>query len=59
VVVVVGGWWVGVGVGVALLQDGTIVATGTHHELMQTVPAYRAVLSQDADPRGEETELSA
>jgi ATP-binding cassette subfamily B protein len=44
---------------VALLQDGTIVATGTHHELMQTVPAYRAVLSQDADPRGGETELSA
>jgi ATP-binding cassette subfamily B protein len=36
---------------VALLQDGTIVATGTHHELMETVPAYRAVLSQDAEPR--------
>ncbi len=34
---------------VALLQDGTIVATGTHHDLMETVPAYRAVLSQDAD----------
>lgn len=34
---------------VALLQDGTIVATGTHTELMETVPAYRAVLAQDAD----------
>ncbi len=34
---------------VALLQDGTLVATGTHSELMATVPAYRAVLAQDAD----------
>ncbi len=38
---------------VALLQDGTIVATGTHHELMETVPAYRAVLSQDAELLGD------
>ena len=44
---------------VALLQDGTIVATGTHHELMETVPAYRAVLSQDAELPGEEQLASA
>jgi ATP-binding cassette subfamily B protein len=34
---------------VALLENGTIVATGTHSELMETVPSYRAVLSQDAE----------
>jgi ATP-binding cassette subfamily B protein len=34
---------------VALLQDGTITAVGTHSELMATVPAYRAVLSATAD----------
>ncbi|HVX45599.1 MAG TPA: ABC transporter ATP-binding protein [Mycobacteriales bacterium] len=34
---------------VALLDGGTITAIGTHHELLQTVPAYRAILSQDAD----------
>ncbi len=34
---------------VAFLQDGTLTAFGTHHELMETVPAYRAVLSQDAE----------
>ena len=34
---------------VALLQDGTIVATGTHAELLDSVPAYRAVLSQEAE----------
>ncbi|PZS04760.1 MAG: ABC transporter [Pseudonocardiales bacterium] len=38
----------------ALLSGGTIVATGTHHELLETVPAYRAILSQevgsDIDP---------
>jgi ATP-binding cassette subfamily B protein len=30
---------------VALLDDGRIVAVGTHSELLATVPAYRAVLS--------------
>jgi ATP-binding cassette subfamily B protein len=30
---------------VALLQDGTLVAVGTHSELMKRVPAYAAVLS--------------
>jgi ATP-binding cassette subfamily B protein len=34
---------------VALLQDGEIVAVGTHSELLATVPAYRAVLSQEAE----------
>ena len=32
---------------VAFLRDGTIVATGTHSELLQ-LPAYRDVLSQEA-----------
>jgi ATP-binding cassette subfamily B protein len=34
---------------VALLENGTISAVGTHSELMQTVPSYRAVLSQHAE----------
>jgi ATP-binding cassette, subfamily B, bacterial len=34
---------------VALLQDGTISAVGTHRELLTTVPAYRAILSQDPE----------
>jgi ATP-binding cassette subfamily B protein len=34
---------------VALIAGGTIAAIGTHHELLETVPAYRAILSQDAD----------
>lgn len=34
---------------VALLDEGRIVAFGTHHELMETVPLYRAVLSQEAE----------
>ena len=34
---------------VALLQDGAIAATGTHSELLATVPAYRAVLSASVD----------
>ncbi|GAA1839858.1 ABC transporter ATP-binding protein [Asanoa iriomotensis] len=34
---------------VALLADGEIVATGTHSELLATVPAYRAVLSEAAE----------
>ena len=33
---------------VALLADGVIVASGTHSELLATVPAYRAVLSEAA-----------
>lgn len=34
---------------VALLEDGTVAAVGTHSELMETVPSYRAVLSQHAE----------
>jgi ATP-binding cassette subfamily B protein len=34
---------------VALLDEGTIVATGTHRELLATVPLYRDVLSQEAE----------
>ena len=37
---------------VAFVQDGTLVAVGTHSELMERVPAYREVLAQEAD--GEE-----
>jgi ATP-binding cassette subfamily B protein len=34
---------------VALLQNGTITHVGTHSELLATVPAYRELLSADAD----------
>ncbi|MGZ4589891.1 MAG: ABC transporter ATP-binding protein [Actinomycetes bacterium] len=34
---------------VALLENGTIAAVGTHSELMANVPSYRAVLSQHAE----------
>lgn len=34
---------------VALVADGTITAVGTHHDLLASVPAYRAVISQQAD----------
>ena len=34
---------------VALIAGGTIAAIGTHHEMLETVPAYRAILSADAD----------
>lgn len=34
---------------VALLEDGTIRAIGTHTELMRTEPSYRAVLSQRSE----------
>jgi ATP-binding cassette subfamily B protein len=35
---------------VAFLADGRIVATGTHSDLLERVPAYRAVLAQEAEP---------
>jgi ATP-binding cassette subfamily B protein len=38
---------------VALLSDGVIAAVGTHHELLETVPAYRAILSQESEPAEE------
>jgi ATP-binding cassette, subfamily B, bacterial len=34
---------------VALLEDGVITHVGTHSELLTTVPAYRAVLSAEAE----------
>jgi len=34
---------------VAFLHRGRIAAVGLHHELMERVPPYRAVLSQEAD----------
>lgn len=34
---------------VALLRDGAVAAVGTHSELMASEPAYRAVLSQEAE----------
>jgi ATP-binding cassette subfamily B protein len=34
---------------VALLEDGTIRAVGTHTELMKSEPSYRAVLSQQPE----------
>jgi ATP-binding cassette subfamily B protein len=33
----------------ALLDDGRIIAVGTHHDLMETEPRYRAILSQEAE----------
>jgi len=34
---------------VAFLDGGRIVATGSHHELLETLPAYRAILAQEVD----------
>lgn len=34
---------------VALLDDGAIAAVGTHHQLLETVPLYRDILSQEAE----------
>jgi ATP-binding cassette, subfamily B, bacterial len=42
---------------VALLRGGTITAVGTHHELLETVPAYRDILSQESDLVGREADL--
>jgi ATP-binding cassette, subfamily B, bacterial len=45
---------------VALLEGGTVSAVGTHHDLLESVPAYRAILSQDPsqDPHGAEAHAS-
>jgi ATP-binding cassette, subfamily B, bacterial len=37
-----------------LLDEGRLVAVGTHHELMETEPRYRAILSEDAETIAEE-----
>ena len=34
---------------VALLEDGTITAVGTHHDLLAAYPSYRAILSQESE----------
>ncbi|QIG44187.1 ABC transporter ATP-binding protein [Nocardioides anomalus] len=34
---------------VAFLQDGRVVATGTHGELLDRVPAYRTVVTRESD----------
>lgn len=44
---------------VALLQDGVITHLGTHSELLATVPAYRAVLSAEAEQDGSRSGLPA
>jgi len=33
----------------ALLEDGRLVAVGTHHDLLENEPRYRAVLSEEAE----------
>jgi ATP-binding cassette subfamily B protein len=38
----------------ALLERGRVVAVGTHHDLLETEPRYRAVLSEAAAERDEE-----
>src|SRR5207248_93002 len=39
---------------VALIEGGTVAAVGTHGELMRSNDLYRALLSQEYDPRAEE-----
>ena len=39
---------------VAFVQSGRVVATGTHAELLRSVPAYRAVVTREQDPATEE-----
>ena len=38
----------------ALLDDGRLVAVGTHHDLLEREPRYRAVLSEEAEELAEE-----
>ena len=35
---------------VAFLENGTLTAVGTHSELLEAYPSYRAILSASADP---------
>jgi len=35
-----------------LLEEGRLVAAGTHHDLLQSEPRYRAVLSEDVEEVG-------
>ncbi|MFE8964258.1 ABC transporter transmembrane domain-containing protein [Streptomyces iakyrus] len=34
---------------VHFLQDGKVTATGTHHELLDTTPGYRALVARDSE----------
>ena len=43
---------------VAFLQGGTIAAIGTHSQLLAEVPAYRDILSSDADESSDLEEVS-
>jgi ATP-binding cassette, subfamily B, bacterial len=43
---------------VALLQDGTVTAVGTHQELLASVPAYRELLAADAETAAGLAELT-
>jgi ATP-binding cassette subfamily B protein len=38
---------------VAMVQNGTITHIGSHQELLETVPAYRDLLSAEANPAEE------
>ena len=44
---------------VALLQDGTIAHVGTHSELLETVPAYRQLLSAEFDENDDLFEMAS
>jgi ATP-binding cassette subfamily B protein len=35
-----------------LLDEGRLIAVGTHHDLLETEPRYRAVLSEEAEEVG-------
>jgi ABC-type transport system involved in cytochrome bd biosynthesis fused ATPase/permease subunit len=37
---------------VAFLQGGRVVATGTHTELLESHPAYLAVVTREQEPAG-------
>ncbi|HWL34666.1 MAG TPA: ABC transporter ATP-binding protein [Frankiaceae bacterium] len=38
---------------VALLENGTITAVGTHHDLLEQYPSYRAILSAESESLAE------
>jgi ATP-binding cassette subfamily B protein len=40
---------------VALVDGGTVIATGTHSELLKSNDLYRALLSQEFEPAGRAT----
>jgi ATP-binding cassette subfamily B protein len=44
---------------VAMLADGTITHVGTHSELLETVPAYRQLLSAEYDDADEVLEMAS